>query len=950
MKKLFIAALLALCAVAVNAQTAATHWIYEDFSSYRADGDYKTTNITTVPCNVILKRNAELEAAAGNTTANDGKSTSTMSLLVADKGKNGYAEFTIPEGCGVGTIRIHVKAKGDKNDRTAIITVSGTGITTTNTNVSNLGLTSGKAFEITTAQGNTYASRTIRVASSNNDPVFINTIQVSKLLPTIIVSKTSIIGLNYVYNSGPSSTQSFTVSGTNLYEMITIEAPANYEISKSATSGFGSSLTIARNGTNQSASPGTVLNTTIYVRLKANLAVGTYNSQKIKIYTRTKTPTNGSTLVEVTSATKEVTLSGSVSCITPTITFDNTLPATTTYSVGATINAKATASNGATVSYKTSNENVATVNPTSGLITITGTGYVQITASVADNSNYCYTPTAIVYDLSVVEPLPIIYELEVSEGETVSFDDAKWTKKVGDVVTEDATIDENNDYIQKITINGKAIIPSGNYKTDNLEIGASGNLDIQAGALTVAEDFVIVSTDIAAGNLEVANSATLNAGNYKVKKDFLNTVWYHIAFPFKVTKVTDSEGTAYTISDGTGKGVHGKFYNTERRADLSTASGNWTALAKGTTTLEKNVGYQFGQSLNPKGDGKQRTTLYFTADKADFKYAYTIVDKKHHSVTSTPDAKSELHTGWNLISNPYTTNYHLESIHKNDYVTYVYDMNEDDYEEDARFVAPFTAFFVQVGVDDEILSFEKEGCPKYRGDNQRALSLVNINDNIILGLSKDKSFTDYYRIRLTDKYGVSEGYDFNIDAIKMLTTTVPQLYRTTSYVNYAIDVMPYTVKTLPLTYYVPSAGNYIISNNEPSKNIVKLLLIDKKADKTIDLLETPEYVFTTTKAETINNRFELQFELLVDNFFTTSIEEFNNNDDNIKLVTNENEKQIMLFGLNEASSVSIFDLAGKQIAEYANVVNAQTLSIDYNGLFVVKVKNETQIANIKTII
>ncbi|HPX75707.1 MAG TPA: T9SS type A sorting domain-containing protein [Bacteroidales bacterium] len=86
--------------------------------------------------------------------------------------------------------------------------------------------------------------------------------------PTISVNPASLINFSYEVGEGPSSNQSFTVSGSNLTGDITISAPTNYEISKDSI--FGSSLTLTQTG-------GTVAPQTIYVRLKAGLTEGTYN-------------------------------------------------------------------------------------------------------------------------------------------------------------------------------------------------------------------------------------------------------------------------------------------------------------------------------------------------------------------------------------------------------------------------------------------------------------------------------------------------------------------------------------------------------------------------------------------------------------------------------------------------------------------------------------------------
>ena len=87
--------------------------------------------------------------------------------------------------------------------------------------------------------------------------------------PTITISKTTISGINYVYGNGPSARDTIKVSGVNLLASITVTAPSNYEISKTAASGYAASLTFTQSG-------GIVTLQNVYVRLKSNLQVGTY--------------------------------------------------------------------------------------------------------------------------------------------------------------------------------------------------------------------------------------------------------------------------------------------------------------------------------------------------------------------------------------------------------------------------------------------------------------------------------------------------------------------------------------------------------------------------------------------------------------------------------------------------------------------------------------------------
>jgi uncharacterized protein YaiE (UPF0345 family) len=94
------------------------------------------------------------------------------------------------------------------------------------------------------------------------------------LTPTLSANPTSLSGFSYSEGGGPSSSQSFALTGSNLDGSdVTVTAPTDYELSFD-NSNFSNSLTLSSyDGTSK----------TIYVRLKSNLSVGTYNNENITI-------------------------------------------------------------------------------------------------------------------------------------------------------------------------------------------------------------------------------------------------------------------------------------------------------------------------------------------------------------------------------------------------------------------------------------------------------------------------------------------------------------------------------------------------------------------------------------------------------------------------------------------------------------------------------------------
>jgi len=103
--------------------------------------------------------------------------------------------------------------------------------------------------------------------------------------PTITLNPTTLSSFNYVYGNGPSGEQSFTTSGANLTNDISVTPSTNYEIS----TGTGGSF-VASNPITLIQAGGTVASTTIYARLKAGLTTANYNSETINITSTDATP------------------------------------------------------------------------------------------------------------------------------------------------------------------------------------------------------------------------------------------------------------------------------------------------------------------------------------------------------------------------------------------------------------------------------------------------------------------------------------------------------------------------------------------------------------------------------------------------------------------------------------------------------------------------------------
>jgi hypothetical protein len=185
--------------------------------------------------------------------------------------------------------------------------------------------------------------------------------------PTITLSPTSLTGFSYTVDAGPSAEQTFTAEGSHLSANISIIPPSDYEISTATGGSF-----VATNPVILTQSSGTVGSTTIYVRLKEGLSVGSYNSEDI-------------TASSTDATNKTVSCSGTVNPIDDPSTFTATTASTSQIDLAWTQNG-----NGDNVMIAWNSSNTFG-NPTGSYVvgnTITGGGTVIVNGS---GTSYSHT-------------------------------------------------------------------------------------------------------------------------------------------------------------------------------------------------------------------------------------------------------------------------------------------------------------------------------------------------------------------------------------------------------------------------------------------------------------------------------------------------------------------------------------------------------------------------------
>lgn len=127
------------------------------------------------------------------------------------------------------------------------------------------GVISGTASSLVeNAQVRIRAFNYTKLAVINYSDTYTMTLSVRK--PIINSTSLSVTSMNTTYGSA-SSEKNFNVSGQYIIQNILITPPTGFEVSKTTGTGYANTVTISQSG-------GNITNTTIYLRIKNNAAVG----------------------------------------------------------------------------------------------------------------------------------------------------------------------------------------------------------------------------------------------------------------------------------------------------------------------------------------------------------------------------------------------------------------------------------------------------------------------------------------------------------------------------------------------------------------------------------------------------------------------------------------------------------------------------------------------------
>lgn len=388
--------------------------------------------------------------------------------------------------------------------------------------------------------------------------------------------------------------------------------------------------------------------------------------------------------------------------------------------------------------------------------------------------------------------------------------------------------------------------------------------------------------------------------------------WQFVSFPFDV-KVSD-----IVPVDSTTSWVIRGHSGAERAA--GNAAAVWQNLSA-DDVLQAGKGYIM-QCYKPSNNSRSMNKGSFVPFKMDFndKSSSEVAQFTVRPLTTTVNrqqifnadnrtvaleehlAEFEHNRSWNLIGNPYPSYFDTRFL---DFEApfMVWNSNNQNYEayspvDDSYILAPAEAFFVQRPVDQENITFLKDGRQTDRyartlveeepaSAPQRIRAAYDSNTHTAaqrtvfnITLAKDGQQADRTRVVINE--AATMQYDLSRDAAKFTGTepAVSQIFTINGATRYAINERPLNNGQAQLGLHFGTDGTYTIGlSNQPDGQIT---LEDRLTGTKQQLNGTAGYSFTA-KAGDSTDRFVLHFDAVATGINAATTNEADRNDDTYTL-------------------------------------------------------------------
>lgn len=453
--------------------------------------------------------------------------------------------------------------------------------------------------------------------------------------------------------------------------------------------------------------------------------------------------------------------------------------------------------------------------------------------------------------------------------------------------------------------------------TNNQITDSQGNTDYQHGNLTISgrsklavNDFSMVLSPYAKYSYEqnyyynesyryLRPTSLIVKGEMRAENVTINlwnatNRWQFVSFPFDV-KVSD-----IVPVDSTTSWVIRSHSGAER------AAGNAAAVWQNLTAddvLQAGKGYIM-QCYKPNDKNGSYDAAQFTVRPLTTTVNRQQIFNADNRTVALEEhlAEFEHNRSWNLIGNPYPSYFDTRFL---DFEApfMVWNSNNQNYEayspvDDSYILAPAEAFFVQRPVDQENITFLKDGRQTDRyartlveeepaSAPQRIRAAYDSNTHTAaqrtvfnITLAKDGQQADRTRVVINE--AATMQYDLSRDAAKFTGTepTVSQIFTINGATRYAINERPLNNGQALLGLHFGTDGTYTIGlSNQPDGQVT---LEDRLTGTKLQLNGTAGYSFTA-KAGDSTDRFVLHFDAVATGINAATTNEADRNDDTYTL-------------------------------------------------------------------
>ena len=451
--------------------------------------------------------------------------------------------------------------------------------------------------------------------------------------------------------------------------------------------------------------------------------------------------------------------------------------------------------------------------------------------------------------------------------------------------------------------------------TGNLITDSQGNRDYQHGNLTISgrsklavNNFSMVLSPFAKYYYELNNlsyakylrptslivKGEMRAENVTINLWNATNRWQFVSFPFDV-KVSD-----IVPVDSTTSWVIRGHSGAERAA--GNAAAVWQNLSA-DDVLQAGKGYIM-QCFKPNDKNGSYDAAQFTVRPLTTTVNRQQIFNADNRTVALEEhlAEFEHNRSWNLIGNPYPSYFDTRFL---DFGApfMVWNSNNQNYEayspvDDSYILAPAEAFFVQRPVDQESITFLKDGRQTDRyartlveeepaSAPQRIRAAYDSNTHTAaqrtvfnITLAKDGQQADRTRVVINE--AATMQYDLSRDAAKFTGTepAVSQIFTINGATRYAINERPLNNGQALLGLHFGTDGTYTIGlSNQPDGQVT---LEDRLTGTKLQLNGTAGYSFTA-KAGDSTDRFVLHFDAVATGINAATANEADRNDDTYTL-------------------------------------------------------------------